>query len=133
MPARPKRTWHSWVFPILLFVALIGGQYFSSREIKRPAIAYSDFFHFVSEGKVKSATIKGQSLVGAFSSPQTVEGKSTAAFTTTLPTQEDRDLLPVLRQKNVQLTIKSEEQPIVVQVLLAALPWVIILGGWVWI
>jgi cell division protease FtsH len=108
-------------------------QYFSSREVARPAIAYTDFYHLVSDGKVVSATLKGQQVTGSLKGPETVDGKSISGFTTLLPSQQDRDLLPLLRQKGVKVTVKSEEQPFAVQILLAVLPWVLILGAWLWI
>ena len=108
-------------------------QSFSSREQKRPSIAYTDFYHLVSDGKVASATMKGQSVTGTLKSAETVDGKSMTGFTTLLPTQEDRELLPLLRQKGVKLTVKSEEQPLSVQILMGALPWIVILGAWFWI
>jgi cell division protease FtsH len=108
-------------------------QYFSSRGERRPVIAYTDFYHLVSEGKVASATLKGQNVTGALKAPETVAGKSISGFTTLLPSQEDRDLLPLLRDKKIKVTVKSEEQPFLVQMLIAVLPWVLILGAWLWI
>jgi hypothetical protein len=108
-------------------------QYFSSRGERRPVIAYTEFYHLVSEGKVASVTLKGQNVTGALKAPATVEGKSISGFTTLLPAQEDRDLLPLLRGQKVEVTVKSEEQPFLVQILIAVLPWVLILGAWLWI
>jgi cell division protease FtsH len=123
----------TWVVPFLLLGMLTWGQYFSPGEGKHTSISYTDFYHLVSEGKVASAAIKGQNVIGALKGPETVAGKSVTSFTSMLPPQEDRDLLPLLREKGVNVTVKSEEQPLVVQILLTILPWVLILGAWAWI
>ncbi len=132
-PKVPGVSWRSWVIPFVILAGLMWVQYFSSREEKRPNIAYSDFYRFVSDGKVVNATLKGQALTGTLKGRETVEGKSITGFATVLPSQEDRDLLPLLRQKGVRLTVQSEEQPLAVQLLLGALPWIMILGAWFWI
>jgi cell division protease FtsH len=132
-PKRPGMAWRNWVVPFALLAGLMWFQYFSSREQQRPSIAYTDFYHLVSDGKVTSATLKGQTISGTLKSAETVDGKSMTGFTTLLPSQEDRDLLPLLRQKGVKLTVKSEEQPLIVQILVGALPWIVILGAWFWI
>ncbi|HMJ52246.1 MAG TPA: ATP-dependent zinc metalloprotease FtsH [Polyangiaceae bacterium] len=132
-PERSRASWLTWVVPFLLLGMLTWGQYFSPGEGKHTSISYTDFYHLVSEGKVASAAIKGQNVIGALKGPETVAGKSVTSFTSMLPPQEDRDLLPLLREKAVNVTVKSEEQPLVVQILLTILPWVLILGAWAWI
>jgi cell division protease FtsH len=112
---------------------LLWAQYFSAREENRPSIAYTDFYHLVSDSKVASATMKGQNVIGTLKGTETVDGKPITGFTTLLPSQQDRELLPLLRQKNVKVTVKSEQQPLAVQMLLAILPWILILGAWVWL
>ncbi len=111
----------------------MGAQYLSSRGQKWPTIAYTDFYHLVAQGKVASASLKGQSVSGILKDQETVAGNAISRFTTLLPAQEDRDLLPLLRDKGVRLTVESVEQPMVVQLLLAALPWILILAAWFWI
>src|SRR6185503_13556073 len=102
-------------------------------EGKHTAISYTDFYQLVSNGKVENVAIKGQNVIGALKAPETVTGKPVTSFTTMLPPQEDRDLLPLLREKAVKINVKSEEQPLVVQLLITILPWVLILGAWAWI
>jgi cell division protease FtsH len=130
----PKRaSWLTWVIPLIVLGVMTWGQYFSSNEGKHTSIGYTDFYQLVSESKVESAALKGQNVVGALKEPQTVGGKSVTSFTTMLPAQEDRDLLPLMREKGVKINVKSEEQPLAVQLLLTILPWVLILGAWAWL
>jgi cell division protease FtsH len=132
-PPEPSRvSWLTWLVPLLLLGFLTWGQYLAPRE-KHTSITYTDFYHLAAEGKIESAAIKGQDVVGTLKGPETVAGKSVSSFTTMLPAQEDRDLLPLLREKGVKITVKSEEQPLMVQILMTLLPWVLILGAWAWI
>ena len=42
----------------------------------------------------------------------------------------DPALLPLLRQHGVQISVKSQQQPFAVQLLLTLLPWALIIGVW---
>ena len=42
-------------------------------------------------------------MTGSLKEPQTLEGKSVREFQTTLPAQQDRDLLPLLRTQHVDV------------------------------
>jgi len=130
-PRRP--SWLTWLIPLFLLGILTWGQYFAPGEGKHTSISYTDFYQLLSEGKVDSAAIKGQSVVGALKESQTVAGRPVNSFSTMLPAQEDRDLLPLMREKGVKINVKSEEQPLVVQLLITILPWVLILGAWAWL
>jgi cell division protease FtsH len=133
IPPGKRPSWLTWLIPLFLLGILTWGQYFSPGEGRHTSINYTDFYQFVTEGKVESASIKGQGVVGSMKEPQIVAGKSVRSFTTILPPQEDRDLLPLLREKGVKIDVKSEEQPLVVQILITILPWILILGAWAWL
>jgi cell division protease FtsH len=130
-PSRVSRL--TWLIPLMALALLTWGQYFTSSQGKHTSIGYTDFYQLVSEGKAESVHIKGQTVTGTLKEPQTVADKSVTTFTTMLPPQEDRDLLPLFREKGVKVTVTSEEQPLAVQILLTILPWVLILGAWAWI
>jgi cell division protease FtsH len=130
----PKRaSWLTWLIPLIVLGILTWGPYFSGGEGKHTTISYTDFYQLASDGKIESAAIKGQNVIGKLKEPQTVAGRSVSSFSTMLPAQEDRDLLPLLREKGVKIDVKSEEQPLLVQVLITLLPWVLILGAWAWL
>jgi cell division protease FtsH len=52
-------------------------------------------------------------------------------FETTLPSFQGEGLIALLQEKNVIITVESDEQGIFWQVLLSILPWVLIIGLWV--
>jgi len=62
--------------------------------------------------------------------PETVEGGAVTNFRTMLPAAPEPGLFPALRKDGVKVVVESEEQPAVLQVLMAALPWVVIIGVW---
>jgi cell division protease FtsH len=53
-------------------------------------------------------------------------------FKTILPTFQGEQLLALLNDKEVIITIESGEQGIFLQVLIGALPWVLIIGVWIY-
>jgi cell division protease FtsH len=109
------------------------GQLSAPRGEPQPTIRYTDFYHLLDEGKLDSLTIKGLTITGALKAEQVVDGKPMRAFSTVLPSAEDRDLLPLMRQKDVKVTVKSEEQPFLLQLVIGVLPWVLVIGVWFWI
>jgi cell division protease FtsH len=106
--------------------------YAASAE-KHPPIAYTTFYRLAQENKIKSVVLKGQDVSGELRSQQSIEGKQVQNFRTMLPQQEDKDLLPLLRDKGVQIGVRSEEQPLALQIILTLFPWMLIIGVWFWL
>jgi cell division protease FtsH len=63
--------------------------------------------------------------------PETVAGQQIKTVRTNV-VANDSALLPLLHQKGVQITVKSQKQPFAVQMLFTLLPWALIIGVWVW-
>ena len=55
------------------------------------------------------------------------------AFETSLSDIEDPSLLPQLRDKGVEITAHHEQNPVIVGVLATILPWVLVIGAWLWL
>jgi len=110
-----------------------GWQLLGQNRKQAPTITYSAFYALVDEGKVTSVTVSGQDVSGRLVGEEQVEGKSVRDFRTTLPSQEDPQLYPLLREKKVSIEVKSEEQPLALQLALTLLPWVLVIGAWVFI
>jgi len=107
--------------------------HFSNTAENQPPIAYTSFYQLVSEQKVASVTLRGLSVVGKFKAPTQVEGQNLTTFHSMVPAQEDRDLLPLLRDKGVKVEVRSEEQPLGVQLLVSLAPFALIVGLWVFL
>jgi cell division protease FtsH len=102
-------------------------------EDEYPELSYTKFYGLLEKQKIRSVVLKGQKIIGKLNSEQTVDGKTISRFRTMVPEQGDPDLIPRLRKEGVDLTVASEEQPLLVQLLMAVLPWALIIGLWVWI
>jgi cell division protease FtsH len=96
------------------------------------SVDYSQLYTWVDQGKVAHVTIEGHDVTGDLKAPETIDGKPQKTFRTTLPAQEDRDLLPLLRAKGVDVRAVEEHASPLGSVLLSFLPWALIIGAWWW-
>ena len=133
-PSEPRPGWSAWFILGLLLLTFGGWQYFASQQQDVfPNVSYTEFYRALDEGKVESVTLKGQKVSGKLKQSQTLDGKELKDFSTALPVQEDEQLLPLLRSKGVKVDVKSEEQPLALQLMMMLFPWVLIIGVWIWL
>nr|PZN19914.1 MAG: cell division protein FtsH [Pseudomonadota bacterium] len=130
-PARP--SWRGWIVLALLLLTFYSWNRYAAEDEAHPAISYTAFYQAVQEDHVDSVTLKGQHVTGRFDKPVTIEGRTLETFRTMVPVQEDTELLPLLREKGVTINVRSEEQPLGVQIILSLLPFALIIGAWVWL
>jgi cell division protease FtsH len=133
-PANPgdnRRTVLSWLVLGAMFAAMAFWQWRAEQRV-HPAVDYSTLYAWAEEGKLASATVRGHRLEGVLRAPATLEGNQVTAFHTELPDRDD-ELLPLLRKRGVRVAVEPEERPFIVQLVLGALPWVLIVGLWVWL
>ena len=97
----------------------------------QPPVAYSQLYQWIKDAKVSSVVIAGEAIDATLKSPEALDGRTVKTFHTDLP-QNDPALLPLLRDKGVSITVKSRQQPFAVEVVMTLLPWVLIIGVWVW-
>jgi cell division protease FtsH len=128
----------AWLSPQRrLFVALaltLVGAWVWRTFLNEPApapIAYSRFYALLTEGKVQSVVMSGEALDATLKSPETVSGRALQKVHTTAA-PNDATLLPLLRQKGVQIDVNSQQHSFPVQILIALLPWALIIGLWLW-
>lgn len=128
-----RPSWRGWMMLGVLLLTVYAWQQYATSAETQPPIAYTTFYSLLQQGKVKAVVLKGNEVTGELAAEQTVEGKRLAHFRTMLPSQEDKDLLPALREKNVHIQVRSEEQPFALQILVWVLPWALIIGLWFWV
>jgi cell division protease FtsH len=119
---------------LILLAVMFGAMWFWKSAIERreqPSVPYSQFYAWVQAAKVESVVLTGEVVEAALKAPEAVEGKAVQRFQTNIPANDDA-LLPLLRDKNVRVTVKSQQQPFAVQVVLTLLPWALIIGVWIW-
>jgi cell division protease FtsH len=121
---------------LVVLAAMLGAMYLWKLAIEGstqpPAVAYSQLYAWVQQGKLGSVEIAGDAIDGKLKQPETLDGKAISTFRTNLP-QNDPALLQLLREKNVRIDVRSQRQPFAVQVVLTLLPWVLIFAAWAWV
>jgi cell division protease FtsH len=104
----------------------------AQEEPAMPGVDYSTLYGWAEDGKVESVTIRGQSVQGKLKTSEDVDGKKIEQFQTTTPPGDDA-LLDKLREHDVRIRVASEQQPFAVQLVLTLLPWVLIIGVWIFL
>jgi cell division protease FtsH len=130
-PTNRRHTVLSWLVLGALFASMALWQWHAERK-SHPRVDYSTLYAWADEGRLASATVSGRRLEGVLRAPAPLEGRQVAAFETELPERDD-ELLPLLRRKGVRVAIEPEERPVLVQLVLGALPWVLMVGAWVFL
>jgi cell division protease FtsH len=131
-PGGHRSAW-GWLLPVLVFGGFALWDVVLSRQARPPNVSYTDFYQRAAEDKIASLTLRGQEVRGKFKHTETVAGRTLDSFTTMLPAQEDKDLLPLLRQHGVEIMVESEERPLAVTLMVTFLPWIVIGGLWIWL
>jgi cell division protease FtsH len=103
-------------------------------------ISYSQFLEQLQAGNIHSVTIKELQITGSLSKETAIaqpDGKSTAPvknFHTFLPSFQGEELIQQLRDKNVLIAVEpAEKSSLLWQILIGILPWVLIIGIWVFL
>ena len=113
------------LYVLLIVIAVSMFNTFVTPQEKHSEITYSDFMSQVQNDKVDSVTMTNNSITGVL--------KDGTKFETYAP-DNDRELLPALADKKVNITAKPPEQPSWWMSLLSSLlPILILVGVWFWI
>ncbi|SCZ55589.1 ATP-dependent zinc metalloprotease FtsH [Thiohalomonas denitrificans] len=105
------------------------------------SLAYTEFKEAVREGRVTEVTIEGQDIRGHYAQPEqpadeeqepAPQPEEPGGFTTTIPSVEDPDLIPLLEQNNVTVHAESAETPWWASALIGILPWILIIALFWW-
>ncbi|MDP2688668.1 MAG: ATP-dependent zinc metalloprotease FtsH, partial [Deltaproteobacteria bacterium] len=102
------------------------------------SINYSEFRQELEGGNIKSVTILGLKVTGEFESPREVKGpgeagRKTARFLTYLPSFQPGDIINEFEDKGVAVAVEPEGGSVFWQVALVLLPWVVIIGVWIFL
>jgi cell division protease FtsH len=132
-PSDGSLTWLRWVVPLLLVAFLLASEALGDRKATSPGIDYSTFYALAEQGSVQRIAISGQSVTGTLKTATPVEGRTVKDFSTTLPQQQDPQLLPLLREHHVAVHAEENQPSFWGPLLLTMLPWALVIGAWVWI
>jgi cell division protease FtsH len=122
-----------WLLFLVLMTITMGLHYWATREEAQAPVSYTTFHAWVNADKVSAVTIRGQEVTGKLKVKAEIQGRLSEQFSTLLPQQQDNELLPLLRSKNVDITVRSEEPPLPLQILLNFAPYLLLIGVWVWL
>mgnify|MGYP006288741981 CR=1 FL=1 len=145
----PSFNWQTllWILAAwLIFSYLYNG--FVNRQKPIETISYSVFKTEVRNGNVSKVTIRGKEVEGNYrdasrtrentrteeSRNNTLQNSNQAAarFKTTLPAIDDPELLPLLEKNGVTIVAEKAEQPWLVTMLVSMLPWLLIIGFFIY-
>src|ERR671937_157681 len=136
LPNRPPRpNWGNlsknlalWLLVGLLALALF--QMMSRQRNPTQEFSYTEFSKQLDQGNVARVEIfDGKRLEGDFRSPVTQDGRSAKSFQVLLPVANSEAFIKRLEDANVPITAKEPKGGITA-IVIAALPWIVILGLW---
>ncbi len=137
-PSAPEPTGffgrsRNFLLPLLLLAAYVAWTFAGPETKAGPSISYSAFVDVVTSGKVQSVEMAGLELKGKLKSETQIAGKGLTIFTTTLPPLEDPQLLPLLRDKHVEIQVKNDEPSLALYTLLnIVVPFLLVIAFLAW-
>jgi cell division protease FtsH len=133
--------WRAAIASVLIFLFLIlWTQYFSAEDQTQSDISYTKFIEELNAGNIKAVTISNLVVTGDFNNaveisiPAERKPVTVKKFRTFLPAFQGEDLLVKLGEKKVVVTVAPpQEKSFLWQLMLGILPWVLIIGFWIFI
>lgn len=125
---RPSINWRL-IVPLLLIVFLLPMLInLFQGDRAGEAISYTQFQQLVVDGQIRSVTIQGDRITGMPSAGQVQPGLGgRTGFTTYIPAFGDPDMLPLLRENNVEVNTRPADQPTFLGVLISIVPYLFLL------
>jgi cell division protease FtsH len=136
LPTRPPRTnWGNlsknlalWLLVGLVALALF--QMMSRQRNPTQEFSYTEFSRQLDQGNVQSVEVyDGKRLEGNFKNPVTQDGRTAKGFQVLLPVANSEVFLKRLEDAGVPILAKEPKGGITA-IIIAALPWIVILGLW---
>ncbi|HEX5388063.1 MAG TPA: ATP-dependent zinc metalloprotease FtsH [Gemmatimonadales bacterium] len=136
LPTRPPRpSWGNlsknlalWLLVGLLALALF--QMMSRQRSPTQEFSYTEFIKQLDAGNVKQVEIfDGKRVEGDFNAPVAQDGRQAKSFQVLLPIANSEELIQKLDSAGVDI-VAREPKGGITAILIAALPWIVILGLW---
>jgi cell division protease FtsH len=127
-PRRPPWGW----FVIALIASGLWLWRSSTSEPRAPEVDYSQAIVWIRSGLVTAVELADGDMTGQLRAPQVDHGRLMTAFRTSVPDADPR-LVPLLDEKHVTLRVEHARSSLLVQLLVSLLPWVLIIGVWLWV
>ena len=136
LPTRPPRSnWGNlsknlalWLLVGLLALALF--QMMSRQRNPTQEFSYTEFSRQLDQGNIQRVEVfDGKRLEGDFRTPVTQDGRTAKSFQVLLPVANSEQFIKRLEDAGVPITAKEPKGGITA-IIIAALPWIVILGLW---
>ncbi len=136
LPTRPPRpSWGNlsknlalWLLVALLALALF--QMMSRQRSPTQEFSYTEFSRQLEQGNIARVEIyDGKRLEGDFKTPVAQDGRSAKSFTVLLPIANSEAFVKRLDESGVPI-VAREPKGGITAIIIAALPWIVILGLW---
>jgi cell division protease FtsH len=136
LPNRPPRTnWGNlsknlalWLLVGLLALALF--QMMSRQRNPTQEFSYTEFSHQLDQGNIARVEVyDGKRLEGDFKNPVTQDSRTAKSFQVLLPVANSEQFIKRLEDAGVPILAKEPKGGITA-IIIAALPWIVILGLW---
>lgn len=98
---------------------------FGPQQPSEEHLSYSTFVNDIKQGNVRAVTITEQNIKGIF--------HNNKVFTSYLPMHQDPNVLQLMLEKGVVIKGKPPEQPGLWIHLLNLLPWIVLIGIWIYV
>jgi cell division protease FtsH len=135
MPQNPPENKHSSQWLIPLWLLAFGIYYLITFVMPQPLaeIAYSEFVDKVQVSSISSVLIKGRDVRGRYQDTESgTSGSQGYDFHVVIPELEGQRLLQLLEDNKVAIEVRADQPPFWLQLLSGFLPWLLIIGFFVW-
>ncbi|MDE2234579.1 MAG: ATP-dependent zinc metalloprotease FtsH [Gammaproteobacteria bacterium] len=128
------RRYGNWmlILGLMALIAVGWSGFFTSPQALE--ISYSRFKTLVADEQMASVTMQGDVLTGKLKTPQVMgaQGKAWSTVSTRAPAMNDANLLPLLEARHVTIDVKPESSFKLSDLLILALPWLLLFGLFYW-
>ncbi len=114
-------------FLLLLFLIMVILS-FLSPMLQTAQISYSTFLREIQEDNVKELNIRGDRIEGVLETEIEDNGRVFTQFVTFVPAMGDEDLMPLLKEKGIEVHTQPERSPFFWYLILSTLPLLLIAG-----
>lgn len=147
--SKPAFNWTGvlWALAIWLLVSLMLQRW--SNEPESQILAYSTFKEYASQGRIVEITMRGHGVTGTMRSrahrddgvskaentgDQNAQtgGPDPTPFATRIPAVDDPGLMALLESQDIELRAEADTEPWLLRLLAGLLPWLLIIGLFVY-
>lgn len=133
----PDGVWEKWLIFVWLSLALLFAFHLMEQWEEQPqhtVLTYSEFLQALEEGHVREVVLRGQDVRGNLTEAgrEALDVEEPGSFETVRPELAGESLLQKLQESEVDIAAEPAELPWWQQMLIRALPFLLLLGLLVW-